>query len=109
MNLTIHGGGEPTVEFAALQEIVAEFRGRAQAAKLQPSVVLGTNGTYGDSVHQWILENNISVSISLDGPHDIQNRLRPFRSGQPSYDVVVRNLHGLVKAGRPDYRSSHHY
>jgi uncharacterized protein len=100
VNLTIHGGGEPTVEFATLKEIVAEFCGRARAVGLQPSVVMGTNGTYDDSVHQWIVENNITVSISLDGPRDIQNRQRPFRSGEPSYDVVVHNLQGMVKAGR---------
>jgi uncharacterized protein len=40
------------------------------------------------------------VNISLDGPREIQNHLRPFRSGQGSYDVVVRNLQALVKASR---------
>jgi uncharacterized protein len=100
VNLSIHGGGEPTVEFATLKEIVAEFCARARAAGLQASVGMGTNGTYDESVHRWILEQNINVNISLDGPRNIQNRLRPFRSGQPSYDVVVRNLQGLIKAGR---------
>jgi len=103
VNLAIHGGGEPTVEFAVLKEIVAEFLARARAVGLKPSVRMGTNGTYNDSVHQWIMENNIQVNISLDGPRDIQNRLRPFRSGQPSYDAVVRNLKALVRAGRHVY------
>ncbi len=100
VNLAIHGGGEATVEFASLKDIVTEFYGRARAAGLQPSVGMGTNGTYHDAVHRWIIENNIGVYISLDGPRAIQNRLRPFRSGQPSYDLVARNLQGLVKAGR---------
>lgn len=100
VNLSIHGGGEATVEFATLKEIVAEFRGRAHAAGLESSVGMGTNGTYSDSVSQWIIKNNISVNISLDGPRNIQNLLRPFRSGQPSYDVVIRNLQSLVNAGR---------
>jgi len=100
VNLAIHGGGEATVEFATLKDIVTEFCGRARAAGLQPSVGMGTNGTYGKSVHRWIVKNNISVNISLDGPRDTQNRQRPFRSGQPSYDVVVRNLQSLVQAGR---------
>jgi uncharacterized protein len=100
VKLAIHGGGEATVEFATLKEIVAEFCGRASAAGLRPSVGMGTNGTYDDSVQRWIIKNNISVNISLDGPRNIQNRLRPFRSGQPSYDVVVRNLQALVQTGR---------
>lgn len=100
VNLAIHGGGEATVAFVSLKDIVREFHGRARAAGLQPSVGMDTNGTYHNSVHRWIIENHIGVNISLDGPRSIQNRLRPFRSGQPSYDVVVRNLQALVKAGR---------
>ncbi|MBU3967157.1 MAG: radical SAM protein [Euryarchaeota archaeon] len=100
VNLSIHGGGEPTVEFATLKEIVADFCERACAVGLQPSVGMGTNGTYNDSVHRWIIENNISVNISLDGPRDIQNRLRPLRSGHSSYDIVERNLQALVQTGR---------
>ena len=103
VNLSIHGGGEATVEFAVLKEIVAEFFARTQAAGLNRSVQMGTNGTYNDSVHQWIMKNDIYVNISLDGPRDVQNHLRPFRSGQPSYNVVVRNLKALVEAGRHVY------
>lgn len=101
VTLTIHGGGEPTLEFDILKEIVAEFCDRARALGLRPNVGMGTNGTYGDAVHQWIVDNNITVNISLDGPRDIQNHLRPFRSGQPSYDVVEHNLKRLVETGRP--------
>jgi uncharacterized protein len=100
VNLAIHGGGEPTVEFTILKEIVAEFDARARAVGLHSSVGMGTNGTYDDSVYRWIIENNINVNISLDGPRDIQNHLRPFRSGKPSYDVVVHNLQALVRKGR---------
>lgn len=100
VSLSIHGGGEPTMEFTILKEIVSAFYERANAMGLQPSVGMGTNGTYNDSVHRWIIENNISVNISLDGPGNIQNRLRPFRSGKPSFDIVTHNLSELVKAGR---------
>jgi len=100
VDLAIHGGGEPTVEFDAVKEITAEFCKRARSAGLQPSVGMGSNGTYGEVVQRWILKHDIGVNISLDGPRQIQNRLRPFRSGHPSYDVVVHNIKGLVKAGR---------
>jgi len=101
VDLAIHGGGEATVEFSTLQAIVMEFCGRARAAGLRPSVSMGTNGTYDDSVHRWIVENKIGVNISLDGPPEIQNRLRPLRSGQPSYEAVARNIQLLVASGRP--------
>ena len=100
INLSIHGGGEPTVEFAILKDIVENFCRRARAMDLKPTVGMGTNGTYDDSIHHWIIENNINVNVSLDGPHKIQNRLRPFLSGKPSYEVVIHNLQSLVKEGR---------
>lgn len=100
ISLAIHGGGEPTIEFVTLKEIVADFCKRSKTMGLQPSVGMGTNGTYNDLVHRWVIENDIDVNISLDGPRDIQNSLRPFRSGQPSYDIVTHNLLSLVKAGR---------
>jgi uncharacterized protein len=100
VDLSIHGGGEPTVEFDTVKEIVAGFSERAHAVGLQPSIGMGSNGTYGEDVQRWIIENNIDVNISLDGPQYIQNHLRPFRSGRPSYDRVANNIKGLVKAGR---------
>jgi uncharacterized protein len=103
VNMAIHGGGEATMEFDVLKQIVDEFFARAQVRGLKPSVNMGSNGTYNESVSRWIIRNGIQVTISLDGPRDIQNRLRPFRSGQPSYDVVVRNLKALLKAGRQGY------
>ena len=98
LKLAIHGGGEPTVEFDVLKEIVDDFSRRVRAIGFEPSVGMGSNGTYGAEVHRWIIENNIGLSISFDGPS--HNRQRPFRGGQPSYDVVVSNLKKLVKEGR---------
>jgi uncharacterized protein len=100
VRLELHGGGEVTVEFAILKDIVAEFYARAHGAGMKASAGVSTNGTYKDSVHRWIVENSIGVSISLDGPRDVHNFLRPFRGGRPSYDVVVRNIQRLIQSGR---------
>jgi len=100
VSLTLHGGGEPTVEFLTLKEIVAEFYRRAGAVGLRASVSMGTNGAYSDSVRRWIIDNRIAVGTSLDGPSEIQNKLRPFRSGKASYGTVVRNLQALVAKGQ---------
>ena len=99
-DLSIHGGGEATVEFSTLKEIVADVLDRACARGLRPSINMGSNGTYGEEVHRWVMDQNIGVNISLDGPPQAQNLLRPFHGGQPSYDVVERNLKALVAAGR---------
>ncbi len=98
LNLAIHGGGEPTAQFEVLKDIVGYFLRRTRALGLNPSVGMGTNGTYNNRVHRWIIENNVGVTISFDGPR--QNQQRPYRAGGPTYDVVVRNLKKLVEEGR---------
>jgi uncharacterized protein len=39
----------------------------------------------------------VSVLVDIDGTRDVHNRCRPFRSGRPSYDRIVRNVE-LLKA-----------
>lgn len=100
VTLVIHGGGEPTLEFGLLKDLVAEFKARAKAAGLRATISMGSNGAYPEPVHRWILDNDVHVNISLDGPPHVQDRLRPLRSGLSSFDAVARNLQALVQAGR---------
>ncbi len=99
VSLTLHGGGEATLEFAMLKEIVADFLAQAKTLGLNPSITIGTNGTYSDTVHDWIVINNIQVTISLDGKREIQNYQRPFYLGTQSFDIVTDNLRALVAVG----------
>ncbi|MBW1679516.1 MAG: putative geopeptide radical SAM maturase, partial [Deltaproteobacteria bacterium] len=42
------------------------------------------------------------VKITLDGPAEIHNRYRPFKSGAGSFDTIIRNIKDtwdLVKIG----------
>ncbi len=43
----------------------------------------------------------IRLTVSCDGPSEIQNILRPFRNGKPSYNSVIGNLNYLKKYGQP--------
>ncbi len=100
VHLSIHGGGEPTVDMDLLRGIVAAFSAAAERADRQVKVSLVSNGTFSREARDWLLENKIGVSISLDGPPDVQNRQRPYRSGRPTFDDVAENVRALVEAGR---------
>ncbi len=47
---------------------------------------------------EWIVKNLDSMSVSLDGPPDIQNYQRPLASGKDSYGVVAENLKYMDEA-----------
>lgn len=58
---------------------------------------LTTNGTaFTDEIIQFIREGDVSLYISLDGPKELNDTLRPLASGRGSYDIVVRNAQKVL-------------
>ena len=60
---------------------------------------MATNGCFGDTVFEWLVRNRFDLTISFDGPLDIQNYQRPFRNGSESHDVVKNNILRFVERG----------
>jgi uncharacterized protein len=87
-DLSLHGGGEPTVNWKILQDCTAYARSKPLKAR----ITLTSNGIWSARQRAWILDNLDSVSISMDGMPATQNRQRPFCSGQPSADHVLRTI-----------------
>lgn len=88
INIAIAGGGEPTKEFERLKFAVGYIREQAAKYGYIARFTMPTNGFYGDTVRQFIVDNFYQVSLSMDGPADIQNYQRPTVSGAGSFDVV---------------------
>jgi uncharacterized protein len=90
-------GGEPLVNRAVLR--AATTRAAELAAKRGASITFSitTNGTLlteGDA--EFFEDHGFAVTISLDGPREAHDALRPFRGGRSSYDVVMRNVAPLL-------------
>ncbi len=49
-----------------------------------------------------LLEENVRVGVSLDGPAQVNDAARPLKNGRGTYDIVARNLNLL---GSERYRS----
>jgi uncharacterized protein len=88
VQIGFHGGGEPTLAWSLMKQIVSYFKKAALQNNLTPSVHAATNGVVPQSRLNWIIDNLTSVNISLDGLPDIQNIQRPMASGAPSFDAV---------------------
>lgn len=93
-------GGESLLEFG----LIKEFAARAQA-EWQGNVKfeLSTNGTLlSPQVADWIIANDVTLLLSLDGSERVQNRQRVTASGSGSFSQVARSLQ-YIRSLSADY------
>jgi uncharacterized protein len=98
VGVTFHGGGEPTRASATLKRCVAHARRRARDEELKLTLGVATNGVMSDAMRAYLADNMDSVTISVDGPPAVQDRLRPTADGGPSSPAVERTLRRLAGA-----------
>ena len=92
-------GGEPLMNFAVLQELVAYGRQRGCEAGKEFKFTLTTNALLLDEiVAQYLNEENISVVLSLDGRREVHDAMRPKPGGAGSYDVVLARIKDFVNS-----------
>jgi radical SAM protein with 4Fe4S-binding SPASM domain len=99
VGLDFHGGGEPTFAFEIIKYAVEHFIEKCEQRNLTYRFGMATNGCFGDNVFDWLVNKNFDLTISFDGPPNIQNSQRPFRDGSGSHDLVTQNLRRLLKKG----------
>ncbi|HNR53467.1 MAG TPA: radical SAM protein [Candidatus Dojkabacteria bacterium] len=95
--LTFHGGGEPFVAFKLMKKAV-EYVNSKWKGKKDFSVV--TNGTLITSeIADWLAEKDFRLTVSIDGPAEIQNRQRPKANGEGSYEDAISGAMLLKERG----------
>lgn len=96
-DLCFHGGGEPFMAWSLMKDIVIYAQGKAKEIENSVKITTATNGVLNSDQLEWILKNNISLSLSLDGPEDIQNIQRPMRNGNSTSGYVLKTIKYLEK------------
>jgi uncharacterized protein len=94
-------GGEPLVARAVLQETTEYAAEKAVAAGVRVGFALTTNATLlteGDA--EFFDRYAFAITVSVDGVREKHDLLRPFKSGQGSYERVVERS-GLLLARTP--------
>lgn len=97
--LTWHGGGESTMAFQVMKEASYYHRRRCCELGITPILSIVSNGVWPPSVKRWIIAEMDRISISCDGPADIQDLQRPLVNGTPSSTYVFQTLRDLAEAG----------
>jgi uncharacterized protein len=83
-------GGEPLVSRSVLRAATEYAAKKAAAAGVEIAFALTTNATLLTEADAEFFERYaFAITVSIDGVRETHNRLRPFKSGQGSYDRVV--------------------
>jgi uncharacterized protein len=94
-------GGEPLVNRSVVQAATQRAAALARRRGIALSFSITTNGTLLTSADAAFFEAyGFAVTISLDGPREAHDRLRPYQSGAGSFDRIMRNLRPLLSNQR---------
>ena len=94
-------GGETLLNFDVLEKTIPYARRRAAEAGKRVEFSLTTNGTLlRPEVIEFLADNDVGVTISIDGPKEMQDKFRVFHDGRGSYDVVAPKVRELLKRHR---------
>lgn len=89
-------GGEPLLRLDLIKECIAYIKEKYPFR--QPVYNITTNATLlSEEVADFLIENNITMSISLDGPEKHQNKYRVDGDGDASYERAYRNIQALYQ------------
>jgi Arylsulfatase regulator (Fe-S oxidoreductase) len=94
-------GGEPLLQMSLVKRVIEYSEGLFEGKKLTFNIT--TNGTLLDKEKiLYLQKHNVSLTISLDGPKEINDKNRVFENGTGTYDSVMRKI-ALVREVAPDY------
>lgn len=98
-------GGEPLLNFELIKKIINYVKHINEFKKFRFSIT--TNGTLLSSdVIDYLVNNEISITISLDGPEEIHDRYRVFANGRKTFANIMKNL-SYIYNSYTDYFRNH--
>jgi uncharacterized protein len=84
-------GGEPLLRYSFIKEAVNYVK--RKEGKTKYSFNLTTNGTLlNKEIVRFIIENDFSVLVSIDGPETINDRYRLLKNGEGTFKQIMQNL-----------------
>jgi uncharacterized protein len=94
-------GGETLLNLPVLKAAIAYARQRAAESGKEVDLSLTTNATLlKPDVIEFLAENRVGVTISIDGPKEVQDQFRVFSNGTGSYDIVIPKIRELLRRHR---------
>ncbi len=90
-------GGEPLMNWPAVRSVVAYGRRREAAFGKRIRFSLTTNGTlFTPEIIDFLVDHDVHVVVSIDGPKDVNDAQRPTANGRGSYDLIIERSAPLL-------------
>jgi uncharacterized protein len=90
-------GGETLMNFPLLKRVVEYAGQRARGEGRVIDFSLTTNATLlTPAIIEFLSENNIGVTVSMDGPREMHDALRVFSNGRGSYNIIEPKVKALI-------------
>ena len=92
-------GGEPLMNWQVVKDLVAYGREQEKLHDKHFRFTVTTNGVLlNDEIQDFINQEMDNVVLSLDGRKEINDRMRPFRNGKGSYELIVPKFQKLAES-----------
>ena len=90
-------GGEPLMNWQVVKDLVAYGREQEKIHNKNFRFTITTNGVLlNDEVQEFVNKEMDNVVLSLDGRKEVNDKMRPFRNGKGSYDLIVPKFQKLA-------------
>ncbi len=90
-------GGETLMNFPLLKQAVAYAQAEAERRRVKLDFSLTTNATLlTTKIIDFLAENAIGVTVSIDGAKESQDAFRVFKNGRGTYDVIEPKIKELL-------------
>jgi uncharacterized protein len=94
-------GGETLMNFKLLREVVVYAREQVALQGRTVDFSLTTNATLLTAeIISFLADNAIGVTVSMDGPADLQDKRRVYKNGRGSYARIEPRLRALIAGHR---------
>lgn len=96
-------GGEPLMNFQVVKDLVAYGREQEKIHDKKFRFTLTTNGVLlNDEIMEFCNREMGNVVLSIDGRKEVHDKMRPFRKGAGSYDLVVPKFQKFAESRNQD-------
>lgn len=98
-------GGEPLMNFQVVKDLVTYGREQEKLHNKKFRFTLTTNGVLlNDEVMEFANKEMSNVVLSIDGRKEVNDKMRPFRNGAGSYDLIIPKFKKLADSrNQTDY------
>ena len=96
-------GGEPLMNWQVVKDLVAYGREQEKLHDKKFRFTLPTNGVLlNDEVMEFCNREMGNVVLSIDGRKEVHDKMRPFRKGAGSYDLIVPKFQQFAESRHQD-------